>query len=567
MSETIVLSGGPVLTCDADGTVAEAVALADGRVLAVGEADAVRAAAGTGAREVHLDGATAMPGLIDTHPHVMHFGIFAEPLVDLADAADHPEIVERIAAKAADTARGEWVMTTPVGEAHYFIRRSWRDLREGRLPTRDVLDRATAAHPVIIQAWAPTTPNVIALNSAALERLGITAATPDQVGRVTIEKDADGEPTGLLTGSVTNYYSNEPFTEQLMAQLPLLDPAAIGPGTERAMRAYNAMGVTCAYEGHAMDFPLIAAYQWLRSEDRLTLRVLCCPEAQPYGLPWDTVPSDAEFEQRLEQAAALVDRSDDMLRIDGVTIGRGGPCGPGLILMREPYAGPYGEPTTGVSFVDRERAETAIRFAHERGLRLNIVTAGTREHDEYLDHLEGIAGARELSADGRAWLLQHLYFFEQGHAERAAALGLDVTTSMSFSWGKGELVRERFGEGFLADLIPLRRLLDAGLHVGCGTDWGPKNVFEHVALAVEPTYAGSGAAAPTPGISRAEALAMWTREAAHVLRWEGIGSLAPGHHADLCVVDRNPLECRVEDLPATEVLTTLLGGEPVHGEL
>jgi predicted amidohydrolase YtcJ len=92
-------------------------------------------------------------------------------------------------------------------------------------------------------------------------------------------------------------------------------------------------------------------------------------------------------------------------------------------------------------------------------------------------------------------------------------------------------------------------------------------VFEHLALAVEPTYAGSGAAAPTPGISRAEALAMWTREAAHVLRWEGIGSLAPGHHADLCVVDRNPLECRVEDLPATEVLTTLLGGEPVHGEL
>ena len=115
-------------------------------------------------------------------------------------------------------------MTTPVGEAHYFIRRSWRDLREGRLPTREVLDRATGEHPVMIQAWAPTTPNVLALNSAGLERLGITAELPDRIGRVTIEKGAGGEPTGVLSGAVNNYYSNEPFTEELMGKLPLTRP-------------------------------------------------------------------------------------------------------------------------------------------------------------------------------------------------------------------------------------------------------------------------------------------------------------------------------------------------------
>jgi predicted amidohydrolase YtcJ len=136
---------------------------------------------------------------------------------------------------------------------------------------------------------------------------------------------------------------------------------------------------------------------------------------------------------------------------------------------------------------------------------------------------------------------------------------------MSFSWGKGELVRQRIGAGMLEHLIPLRRLLDAGLHVACGTDWGPKNVFEQIALAVEPTYAGSGAAAPTPGISRQEALHMWTREAAHVLRWEDIGSLEPGNHADLCIVDRDPLTCPLEDLAETEVRATLLGGTVVHG--
>jgi len=333
------------------------------------------------------------------------------------------------------------------------------------------------------------------------------------------------------------------------------------------MRMFNALGVTCGYEGHAMDFPLIAAYQWLHAEGRLTMRMLCCPEAQPYGLPWNVEPSDEEFQQRLELAAGMVQRNDDMLRIDGLTIGRGGPCGPGMVLMREPYRGPFGELTTGVSFVSQERTEIAMRFAHERGLRLNIVTAGTREHDTYLDYLESLANGGALATEGRAWILQHLFFFEPEHARRTAALGLDVSTSMSFPWGKGELVRERFGGHLLEHLVPLRRLLDAGLHVGCGTDWGPKNVFEHLALAVEPRYCASDARSPQPGVSREEALAMWTRDAAHVLRWEGIGSLVPGYHADLVVVDRNPLECPIENLPGTQVHATMLGGEFVYGKL
>ena len=148
----------------------------------------------------------------------------------------------------------------------------------------------------MIQAWAPTTPNVMALNSAGLERLGIDAehARPGRPGE--IEKDAGGEPTGLLSGSVNNYYSNEPFTEELMraAARCSIRPRSV-PAPSARCAAYNAMGVTCAYEGHAMDFPLIAAYQWLRGEERLTMRVLCAPEAEPYGLPWNEEPSDEEF--------------------------------------------------------------------------------------------------------------------------------------------------------------------------------------------------------------------------------------------------------------------------------
>ncbi len=562
--ETVVLDGARVISCDERGTIAGAIAIRGGRVLAVGDSDAVRAQAGPGARVADLGGHTVIPGLIDTHPHLLHFGALAEPLVDLADAASHQDIVARLAARAARTPPGEWIMATPVGEPHYFIRRSYRDLAEGELPDRAVLDRAAPGHPVFIQAWAPVVPNVCAMNTLALERLGISSATPERVGTVWIEKDAAGEPTGRLRGSVTNYYCDSPFMTGLLRQLPLLQADAIVPGTERAMRAANAMGVTTVYEAHLMTFSLIEFYRWLRSQDRLTVRVLCAPEAEPSGVPWTDPLQPAEYSGRLERARDLADRSDDWFRVDGVTVSPYGPCWPGFTLMREPYQDPYGEQTRGRSFVSPEKMEQAIRYCHSHGVRLNIVACGLAEVDSHLQQLEAL-GQAPLSADGRAWLLQHFYFAEPALVRRFAALGFDVTSTMSFSWGKGEVVRERFGEHLLPDFIPLARLLDSGLRVAAGTDWGPKNVFEHIALAVEPRYAASGKPAATPGISRRQALAMWTREAAHVLRWDGIGSLQPGHHADLVVVDRDPLTCPVEDLPGTRVITTMLSGTTVHG--
>jgi predicted amidohydrolase YtcJ len=566
MSGSFVIRDATVRTCDAAGTVAEAVAVRDGRIAAVGSLDEATAAAGPEARTYSAEGGVVLPGLVDTHPHVMHFSIFSEGLVDLADAKNHGEIEARFRQRAAETPAGEWVMATPVGEPHYFLRRSWRDLAEGELPDRHVLDRGAPDHPAVIQAWAPVTPNTMVLNTAALRKLGIDRGTPDRIGRVEIEKEPDGEPSGRLHGAVTNYYSNETYTESLLNQMPLLNPAAIGPGTIRGMGEFNAMGVTTGYEGHAMDLPLIAGYQWLRSEDQLTMRILCAPEAEPYGLPWTEPLSDEEFEGRLEQALGMVDLSDDRLRIDGLTIGRGGPCWPGLLLMDRPYRGPFGDETTGVSFVSRERARRAMEFCAQRDLRLNIVTAGTGEHDEYLEDLEAL-GAPALEADGRPWIVQHIYVIRDDQARRFADLGLDATTSMSFSWGKGEMIRERIGEDALSDLVPLQRLLDVGMRVGCGSDWGPKNVFEQIALAIEPVYGASNRQAATPGIARDAALGMWTREAAAVIGWEGVGTIEPGNHADLIVVDRDPITCALDELPATQVHATLLSGEAVHGGL
>ncbi len=561
---TTLLTGGTVQRMDGDPRTDEAIVVSDGRVQASGSAADMRGAAGADAQVIDLAGATVIPGLVDTHPHLMHFGALAEAPVDLSDATSHDEIVERLRARAAETPPGEWVMGTPVGEPHYFIRRSWRDLAEGALPGRDVLDRASRDHPIWIQAWAPVTPNVTAFNSAGLQRIGINADTPCSVGHVWIDKDAAGEPTGILRGSVNTYYNNEPFWDAILADLPLFTLEQAATGTIKAMGAYNALGVTTVYEGHVMGIDEINGYRMLRAGDLLTVRVLAAPDAEPYAFPWIPRLSDAEFEARLEEASQMADTTDDLLRIDGITISRGGPCWPGFMVMREPYRGPFGHLTTGIQFIPASKAVRAIEFCAERGLRLNIVAVGDREHDEYLDQLERAAAKHDFSAAG--WILQHAFFVEEGHARRYAELGFDVTTSMSFSWGKGDLFTERVGEQVLPDLIPLRRLLDAGMNVSCGSDWGPKNLFEHMELACTHRFAGSGRTnrGPAQEVTRAEAVAMWTREAAKVLRWEGVGTLAPGSHADLVVVDRDPLTCPLDDLPDTKVLTTMLAGEAVH---
>jgi hypothetical protein len=166
----------------------------------------------------------------------------------------------------------------------------------------------------------------------------------------------------------------------------------------------------------------------------------------------------------------------------------------------------------------------------------------------------------------RGWIVQHAIITCESHARRYAELGIRITTSKGFHWGKGDMYGERLGRHVWKDLVPLRRLLDHDIPVGCGTDWGPRNIFEQIQLAVTCEFAGSGYRNLDAGqaITREEALLLWTRNAARVLDWEDVGTLAAGNHADFIFTDRNPLTCPLEELPSTTVLRTVLDGRTVY---
>lgn len=562
----LLLTNGRVRTCDTGGQIVDSVLIRQGRVEATGARDELAPRA-KGARIIDAHGAVVLPGLVDTHPHLLHYGSLEEPLVDLLSAVSHSDIVHRLAKRAKGTPAGEWIMATPVGEPYFFIRSSYKtQLMEGELPDRHTLDQASVEHPIVVQSWAPTLPNIIAFNTCALERLGLNRDLPDRIGNVWIEKDSDGELTGRLTGSVCNYYNNDEFANSIWRQIPMLEYNNLIPGLKTATSRYHAMGVTCVYENHMMDKVLIDAYRYLAAEGELELRAMCAQEAEAYGMPWSKPREMPDFIARLERAEKDVSLDGDFFRFNGLTVMWDGNCNPGGNLMHEHYCDPYGEQTEGIYHITPEKAEYVMRFCAERRIRLNTMCMGSRANEENLALLEKID--REYDIKPLRWLIVHAIFIEPEQVRRYKALNMDFTTSMAFCWGKGDMMRDRYASSpeVLRDFMPVKRFFREGFNVAGASDWGPKSAFEQMQLAVTHEFAGSGYRnnGPDQAVSREEALRMWTSDASKVLQWDGVGQLKPGGYGDLVIVDRDPIDCDIEELGDAKVLETVLAGKTVY---
>lgn len=561
----VLLFGGRIRSLASEvGPEPEAILLKNGRVAALGARARLREELGPAGTEIDLQGMTAIPGLVDSHPHLMQHADQFGGMVDLSDAVDHDDIVARIARMARETPPGEWIMATPVGEPFYYIRRSYRDLLERTLPDRRVLDRATDQHPVAIRAWAPTTPNICSFNTLGLRTLGITDHIPERVCDVWIDKDGSGSVTGILRGSVNQIYSYDPYWTQLLSKLPAPTSDLLAT-TRKGMATYNARGVTTVFEPHNMWPHYVDAYEALHARGELRVRVMVAMEAESTARPPFQPATMEEFLTRLDEARARISTTDDWYRLTGISLSAsGGPLGPGHMCMPEPYLDPYGRLTKGTEFVTTEKIAAFTRYCIEHDLRANFLGGGLGDQDSILAVLE--ADEFRDQVRGRGWIIEHAAIITEKHARRHHALGLSLTTSPGFSWAKGDLYGARVGEHVWRDLVPLKRNLRVGLPIACGSDWGPKNIFEQIQLSETFTFAGSGRANASPdhAVTRLEALQMWTSNAEQVLGWPGIGRLAPGSYADVAVLDRDPLTCSLDALPETQVLLTVAGGRIVH---
>ncbi|QWF86041.1 amidohydrolase [Amycolatopsis sp. CA-230715] len=554
MSIETVYTNGKVVTVDREFSLAAAFAVRDGVFTAVGGNDEVSELAGAGARVVDLGGQMVLPGFVDAHAHSVYRGIgdAAEP--SLADAVSVADIVARIGEAAAHANPGAWIVTSPIGEPPDFFGLP-EGLAEGRWPTRDDLDAVAADNPVCVPTSAYW-PHPSVFNSAALTRLGVTRDTPEEPG-VRIVRDAAGEPTGVIHG--LTFYNPSRLFGRLMSLLPGTPGRTTRDAIARALTENIAVGVTSVYEGHGNTFT--ADLRALRDAGRLACRVVATYEV-PVGRP------DVDMGTWLSSLtdAAGEGSGDDLLKVVGVTVSLDGPTHFGRSAMSRPYLGTDGELGNGSSRLSTVDLADLGRLAVRHNLRLNVVASGDAGCGIAVDALEAVH--RETPLTGRRWVAQHFHHATREQIGRLAAMGFAAQVCAGVDYARGEEVYVKRLPGDLWEHVsPLRWWIDAGVPIALASDGAHYDPMFQLWAALRRIDARSGRSLLTPAktVTREEAIRAYTAGGAAVLGSPGkIGSIETGKLADFVVLDRDILDCPVDEIRRTRVISTVLGGAVVH---
>lgn len=523
--------GGPILTMDAADRVVSGLAVEGDRIAAVGEEAMVLAwARRHGAGVVDLGGHALLPGFVDAHSHFPGAGLSAiaadlnAPPIGATRSLE--ELVAALAQQAALRGADDWVFGVGYDDTL---------LAEGRHPTRTDLDRVSATQPVVA---LHVSGHLAAVNSRALERLGIGPGTPDPEGG-RIRRDASGAPDGVLEESAAEEATRTLASPGVRDGLRIL---------RRAIGIYLAAGVTTAQNG----FATAAQLRTLMGAARLRLlplRLVLWPGeelgdalldgslAPPRGDPWVTVG-----------AVKLV--------ADGSLQGYTG------YLTRPYFVPPGADPGfRGYPRVPREKLIPWVERLHRGGLQVAIHGNGDAAIDDILDALER-AQAAAPRADSRP-VVVHAQTAREDQLDRMAALGAIPSFFVLHAYYWGDRHRERFlGPERAARISPAasaaRRGIPFTLHAD--TPVVPMEPLRIVWSAVNRVTTSGATLGAEQRIDPMRALRAVTIDAAHQHFLEGDrGSLEPGKLADLVVLDRSPL---VD--PATidriRVVETIVGG-------
>jgi len=548
----LVFKSGKVITVDAAFTIAQAVAIAGERIVAVGPDAAMAAHTGPATRVIDLNGKTAIPGITDGHAH-MDREALREVFPSLGRVRSIRDIQDRIADLARAKQPGEWIVTMPIGDPPYYF--DVPDiLAEKRWPTRQDLDAAAPHNPVYIRSiwgyWRGTFPLVSCANSEALRRAGITRDTVAPVATLTIEKDGNGDPTGVIVEREM----------QPMAELIWFRQASAFTHADRlralplSARAYHAFGTTSVFEGHGVAAELLRVYKQAYREGTLTMRA-----SLAFSPNWKAT-GDAPLGPFVEAWAGWLGEpglGDDWLKMSGLYVHVGREATDDLRAGAAPYTG-----WAGFNYshgLPRAQAKELLRHCARNDIR--AVMIGSRNLDLY-EEVD-----REIPLAGRRWVISHISTISPREIETIARMGLVLTTHTNNYLYKGlRELAQRLPPERHQDINPLRSLLAAGVKVSLATDNVPVSPFLPISQTVaRRSYPSGEQVAPNEALSRADALRCATANGAYLTFDEDKkGSLEPGKLADLAVLSADPLTVEETGLADIRALMTMVGGRIVH---
>ena len=533
-SPDLVLVSGRILTMDSRSSVAEALAVRDGKILAVGSDAAVRPMAGPQTRVIDLAGKTVVPGLIDTHAHFGAAGL-GDYVVNLGPAKSVAGALELLKVFVARKKPGEWIITG-----------GWHppsQLAEKRYLTRQEIDSVAPNNPVYLR----TVGHFAMANSLALQKAGIDKTSPNPSGG-SFEKDTSGELTGVLVETAIPLVENlvPPFTEdEEIRQYKI------------AEGVLNSYGITSVVEG-ATSARDTRTLQKIALSNAATLRVglMYRPEPPAELSAWEAIMSGS---------GATSGFGDDWLKFGGIKIFYDGGMTLRTAMMRDVYPDSH-DNYRGIAQQTPERLKQLVSIANKSNWRVGVHVVGDLGVDQVLDAFE--AADKEKSIRDRRFILIHASLIRPEQMDRARALGVRVDFQNVFMWDKAATVERFLGKATADRALPTKTLIDRmGLdNLGAGTDFpvNPINPFLNIYIMVTRKDPNGNVYGASEAISREQALRLYTSAASRYMFDEGRkGTLEAGKLADLAVLSADIMSIPDDQIRDIKADMTMVGGKVV----
>jgi predicted amidohydrolase YtcJ len=513
---------------------AQAVAIGQGHLLAIGANTDILHLAGAGTQKIDLDGRLVVPGFIDTHIHFYEWSLNRQG-VRLDDLTSLEDLLERVRQAANDRPPGQWIMGQGWNET---------DWTKPSMPTREALDRAAPDHPVLL--WRCDL-HLASANSAALKLAGIDAETPDPPeGR--IERDGKKKPTGILRELAINLVRKAvapPTADQVMQAF------------EDATGALHRRGVTGIHDVRLMadkdGASAFQTFQRLDREDRLLLR------------SWVTLPGD-----RLDDIIGLglqTGFGNDRLRVGHVKFFSDGGMGARTAWMIDPFL----DAGCGMPLMNMDRLAGDIRRADDAGLSVMVHAVGDRANREIIAIFEDIESHRTQAENLRPRIphrIEHVQMIRPEDADRLHDLNVALCVTPANMVLDINLIDSAVGEKGQWTYA-FRRLMDTGVPVMFSSDCPVCDpdplVGIHAAVTrqrADGTPAGGWHAQEC--VSVAEAIRAYTATPTLVHQALDLGVIVAGKKADMVVLSENILELDPYRVPETRVEMTVFDGQIVY---